>query len=1088
MLGFVLLRLRGRLPLAAAVLCTVLTATTVLTTLVAFDRTVAGAGVRRDLADGGRASVLLSADHGLDGRAADDAGAARFGADLFDGLPVTVQTLARSLAYGLPAATAATGATGTPAPAASAQPATAAREVDLTVLAALDRDRLRLTAGRWPAAPGADGAVQVAVPGGALSRLGLNPGALPAQLVLSDRYGGAPLTVRVTGVYRALDRDAPYWRLDPLGGREIRVQGFTTYGPMLVDDGVFTSGRLPQGSRGLLLTADFAGADRARIARVGERAARLSELLAQDSPGFQSQTELPVLLAELRSATLVTESSLLIGALQLAVLAGAALLLVVRLVAGRQAPEDALLAARGATRGRLAAWTAVEALLLALPAALLAPLLTGPLLRLLTGRGPLAGLPLDGADTAVRRPAAALCALACVLLAVLPALGRRDRARVVSRRQAVVGAVARSGADLTLLVLAVVAYRQLDARTGGLSVAADGTLGIDPVLVAAPTLALCAGTLLVLRLLPFAARLGARLAARGRGLGVALGGWQLARRPGRANGPVLLLVLAVATGVLAIGQHSAWRDSQRDQADFATAGGLRITGSALPALGQGGRYAALPGGGRLLPVARIDQSLPGGRQGRVLLTDTARAAAGLRVRPDLFDGRPVGELLGPLAAPQPPGVPLPGHPARIDLTLSVRTADRPDPDPAPLQAPDLWLQLRDGFGAAHRVLVPQLPARGELTVPVGLDAFTAAPLGSAAAPLTLTGFGLAYPSGWSESASELTVRQVAVADRADGPAVPVAVPAGAWRGQAEPGVPVRVESGPEGLVTVRYRPDEEQHEGARAVALAPGGTAPAAEVPGVATGEYLTAVGAAVGDLVKVQVGSVGVPVRVTGRVEALPVYGTTGLLLDLAGTERWLAERGLDAPAVSEWWLPAAGPGDGVPAAAAAELRAGPTAQRLDLLGEDAAARLGDPLSAAPQSALAALAVAAAVLAAIGFAAVSAAAAAERAGEAAVLLALGAPRRLLRRSAAAEQVVLVGLGTGVGLLLGAVLVHLVVPLVVLTPAARPPVPGVLVGLPPGQVLVLAAASAALPLLSSFLLGGSRRTAPAARLRSAEGA
>ncbi|MFC8722191.1 ABC transporter permease, partial [Kitasatospora sp. NPDC057198] len=417
MLGFVLLRLRGRLPLAAAVLFTVLTATTVLTVLVAFDRTVAEAGVRRDLDGAGRAAVLLGADHGLEARGADDAAVAALGADLFDGLPVSVRSLARSRAYGLPAA--GPSGTGQSGP---------AHEVDLTVLAALDRDRVRLTAGQWPAAgdgtagdgtagdgTAGDGTVvRVAVPESTLSRLGLTGSALPARVVLSDRYNGPPLTVEVTGVYRAEDRDAPYWRLDPLGGREVQVRGFTTYGPMLVDDRAFTSGLLPQGGRSTLLSADFAGAGRSRIDRVGERADRLAELVRRDSPGLQSQTELPALLAELRAATLVTESGLLIGALQLVVLAGAALLLVVRLVAGRQAREDALLAARGATRGRLAAWTALESLLLALPAALLAPLLTGPLLRLLTGYGPLAGLPLGHAGTAVRWPAAALCALLCV--------------------------------------------------------------------------------------------------------------------------------------------------------------------------------------------------------------------------------------------------------------------------------------------------------------------------------------------------------------------------------------------------------------------------------------------------------------------------------------------------------------------------------------------------------------------------------------------------------------------------------------------------------------------------------------------------
>ncbi|MFF0393504.1 FtsX-like permease family protein [Kitasatospora sp. NPDC004615] len=1071
MLGFVLRRLRGRLPLAAAVLFTVLITTTVLTTLVAFNRTAAEAGLRRNLDGGSRAVLQLGADHAADTRAADDAKAAALGTQLFDGLPVTTQSLALSRAYGLPALSSAAG-----------------REVDLTVLAALDRSRLKLTAGQWPAA---GGTVQTVVPRSALLRLGLTENALPAKVTLADRYGGSPLTVEVTGVYQVADRDAPYWRLDPLGGREIQVKGFTTYGPLMVDDGVFTSGVLTQGSRNLQLTADFSTAAPERIDRIRSRADKLNDLVKQHSPGLQARTELPALLGELHSATLVARSSLLIGALQLAVLAGAALLLVVHLVADRQSRENALLTSRGATRRRLAAWTAVEALLLALPAAVLAPLLTGPLLRLLTSYGPLTGMPLEHTDSAVRWPVAALCALACVVLVALPPVLRRDADRVVSRRQAVVSTVARSGADLTLLALAVITYQQLAARTGGLSVDAAGQLGIDPVLVAAPTLALCAGTLLVLRVLPFAARLGARLAARGRGLGAALGGWQLARRPGRANGPVLLLVLAVATGVLALGQHAAWRDSQRDQADFASAGGLRIQGSALPAFGQGGRYSALPGGDRLLPVAEFDQWLPGDKRGRVLLTDTARAATELHVRPDLFGGRPATELFAPLAEPQPAGLKLPGKPARIDLTMAVHVADRPTGIYPPgwaqpeVTAPDLWLHLRDAFGAQYRVLVPQLPAQGEKSFSVDLDALTAAPLGSAAAPLSLTGFELTYGTNSKDSASEVTIRRLAVSDTATGPATPVPTPPGTWSGTGTP-VTVTGDGAEDRLVTVAYTPvrGEGVNESKRALVLAPGATPSGPEVKALATRTYLTDSGAKVGDLIKVQLGSTSMPVRITGQVEALPVYGDTGLLLDLAGTHRWLTDHGAEVPPVSEWWLPATGPGDRTPAEAAAALRAGPTAQQLTLREEDAAARSGDPLSAAPQSALAALALAAAVLATIGFVAAAAASASERAGESAVLMALGTPPRLLRRTAAAEQVVLVGIGTGVGLLLGAALAHLVVPLVVLTPAARPPMPEVLVGLPLGQVLALAAGTAALPLLSAFLVGSRRDMA--ARLRFVE--
>ncbi|MGP3683847.1 FtsX-like permease family protein [Streptomyces sp. IBSNAI002] len=1101
MLGFVVRRLRGRLPLAAAVLLTVLITTTVLTALFAFTRGVGEAGLRQALQGPGRdrATVLVTAEHPVTARAQDDAAVRSFAERLFGRLPVGVESLARSRPYGLPGA------------------AAPGRQADLTLLASLDRGRVDLLAGQWPQAADGASAPSVAVPRAALVRLGLAEAALPAEVALADRYGGAPLTVRVTGVYRAADPEDPYWRLDPLGGRALQVGGFTTYGPLLVDDTAFTAGGIPQNSRASLLSPDFSTVGPAEARALRERAAVPAggppgAAAAEAPAGFQVRTELPQLLGELESGQLVARSSLLVGALQLAVLAAAALLLVSQLLTDRQEPERVLLTARGASRGRLGALGAAGSLLLALPAAVLAPLLTPPLLGFLSGFGPLSRVPLNTSGSWLLWPVAAACALGCVALTALPAALRGAGAAALrrsGRRQALVAGAARSGADLALVALAVLAYQQL-ARYSGAGhepqAPSSGGLGVDPVLVAAPTLALCAGTLLVLRVLPFAARLGGRLAARGRGLGPALVGWQLARRPRRATGPVLLLVLAVSSGVLALGQHTAWTASQRDQAAFATAGGLRISGSEIAPLGRGGRYAALPGGERVIPVVRAVQELPGGRPAQVLALDAAGVAERVPLRADLRDGRSMRELFTPLAAAGPAGgaIELPGHPRRLDLDVTART-------PRAGGRPGLGLLLRDRFGTTYRSPMLQLPDTGEATLSVDLDALAGAPLGSAAAPLSLAGLVLSYGleagpgrglegpgTGGPELPGELTVRRLAVASAPGGAAVPVPLPATppAWTlkppalSGAAPAaelLPAQGAPGGAALLRVRYRGGPDTAGGVQ-LGMLPG-PAPAAEVPGIATRGYLSAVGAAVGDLVPVPLGGATVPVRITAAVGSLPVAGDTALAVDLATAGRLLAaDTARELPPPDEWWLPAASSGDAAPAAAAAELRAGAGTQRAELREEVAGALLEDPLSAGPQSALAALAVACAVLAAIGFGASAAAAGRERAREFAVLTALGAPRRGLGRTAAAENGVLVGLGTAVGLGLGAAIVHLVVPLVVLTPAARRPVPEVLVDLPTVQTLLMAAAIAAVPLLSAVIGGRRDRTARGAahRLRLLE--
>ncbi|MFD6182809.1 FtsX-like permease family protein [Streptomyces goshikiensis] len=1099
MIGFVMRRLRGRWPLAAAVLLTALITTTVLTALLAFTRTVGEAGLRQALQGPGRArsAVVITGDHPQSARAKDDEAVRTFAGALFGDRRVGVESLARSRSYGLP---------GEHAP---------GKDADLTVLAALDPERVRLVAGRLPQpVAGAGGRVQLAVPQTTLARLGLAAGALPAEVRLDDRFGGPPLTVLVTGVYRAAEPDAPYWRLDPLGGREIQVGMFTTYGPLLVDDSVFTAGGLLQNGRSSLLTPDLDGVRPAEAAAMRERAAGLQAGL-QTSSELQSQTELPEFLAALDSGQVVARSSLLVGALQLAVLASAALLLVAHLLTERQEFERVLLTARGASRRRLGALTATESVLLALPAAVLAPLLTPPLLGLLGRVGPLARVPLgDTSGTWLLWPVAAGCALVCVLLTTLPSVLRGATAgalRLTGRRQALVGSAARSGADLALVALAFLAYRQLVRYSGegGVPAGGAGSLGVDPVLVAAPTLALCAGTLLVLRLLPFAARLGGRIAARGRGLGPALTGWQLARRPGRATGPVLLLVLAVSSGVLALGQHTAWSASQRDQADFATAGGLRISESELAPLGRGGRYAALPGGERVLPVIRSRQDLPGGKAGQLLALDAAAVAERVSLREDLRDGRSMKRLFSPLTAdtagPAGPtsstgstgstsptgaaGIPLPGTPRRIDLDVTVqRTGDG--------SGPRLGLLLRDRFGLTYQVPMVRLPDSGDVTAAFNVGALVDAPIGSAAPPLSIAGVLVSHNTA-SGNAGQLAVRGISVAETGSGPAAPLRVTAPAWTLSA----PARSGNGavsPNGVLL----PDDPNASGGAPpllrlgynggagseVAVTTGG-AGAADVPGIATHAYLDALDAKVGDVVPVTLAGTPVPVRITAAVGSLPTAGDTAVAVDAAAAGRLLAARGgLELPPPDEWWLPAASAHDRAPAEAAAELRAGARTQRVELREEVAAGLLDDPLSAGPQAALAALALACAVLAAIGFAASAAAAARERGREFAILLALGAPRRDLARTAAAESGVLVGLGAGVGLALGAAIVHLVVPLVVLTPAARRPVPEVLVDLPAGETLLLTAAIAAVPLLSAVLGSTRNRNVmnTAARLRHVE--
>ncbi|MFE0905829.1 hypothetical protein ACFW3Y_21585 [Streptomyces rochei] len=406
--GFVLLRARAHRLLLAAALLTVLLTTTVLATLTAFAGAVGDAALRHALTDpraAAEAALVVKADVPAGRRSEADAAVRAGAARTFDGLPHTVRTLTRSGPYALPpAGDARAGLSGDP---------------DLTHFAALDPTQVRVERGRMPRDPAGGDAVETALPVTAAERLGVRPG---DRLTLTDRLDGPAVRVVITGLYRPVDAGAPYWRLDDLEGRGVERGGFTTYGPLLAPPGVLRGGRVSPGPSGWLATADYASLTAGRTDALRE-AAREGTTWLRGRPVLSGTTEagtgLPGVLDRLDRSLVVSRSTVLVIAVQLVLLAGGTLLLVARLLSVERAGELRLLRARGASRSRLAAVSALEALLLAGPALACAPLLAGPLIRLLAGQGPLARVGLRWEPAAQGGGAvwlvAALATLGCTL-------------------------------------------------------------------------------------------------------------------------------------------------------------------------------------------------------------------------------------------------------------------------------------------------------------------------------------------------------------------------------------------------------------------------------------------------------------------------------------------------------------------------------------------------------------------------------------------------------------------------------------------------------------------------------------------------
>ncbi|MFJ9809977.1 FtsX-like permease family protein [Streptomyces sp. NPDC101158] len=1096
MTGFVLLRVRAHRLLLTAALLAVLLTTSVLATLAAFSGSIGDAALQSTLR--GRsapaAALVVTGQIPPDKRASADA-AVREGAALtFDGLPTDLRKLERSGPYALPRAL--------------QPPAARAGDPDLTHFAALDRSRLALVSGSWPKATGPRDTIESALPEEAAKRLKVAPGTV---LDLTDRLGGKSLRTRITGLYRPTDTSDLYWQLDPAGGRGVKTVVFTTYGPLLADPGVLTGGRVTTGETRWLAGADYTGVTTDRMDALGAAATKGPKTLVTDTARFgttvTASTSLPTVLEQTGRALLVSRSTLSIVAVQLVLLAAYALLLVARLLSTERSGETELLRARGASRRRIAGLATAEALLLALPAAVAAPLLAGPLTRLFADRSALDALgSLDATPPAAVWLVAAAVALCCAAAVVAPALAAGDGTAVSLRkgRAAALPAPVRAGADIGLLLIAGVAYWQLDRQTGegGGALAGDrsGDLGVDPLLVAAPALALLAGTVLTLRLLPPAAKLAERRAAGGRGLPAALAGWQFSRRPLRGAGPVLLLVLAVALGMLAIGQSDSWNRSQRDQADFRTGTSVRVLGAGPGEAAQTERLAAVPGVRAAAPVHRSTTDIAG-KNATVLAVDTRHAAEGLRFRSDLADGSPAARLgaVMPKAGPRP-GIALPAG------TRALRVELR-DTAPAGTAAGRITAVLEDAYGVPYRRLLGSLPADGRVH-PLTVNLPELGDVGG----FGLTGLEVRGQNEAERAGQHLLTAERLVAVLTGGAEQPLdaraALPAWAGEYTAEKtggeitSAPLRGTPTAAAPLAVSFFVAADEAgwgtDGYTLTLSAPR-PAPPKSVPALATDAFLAATKARQGDRVDVTFSGSTLNVTIAGVVHELPTTGPGAravsatadaatpdsggaVLVDLSTANRALSATPTATLVPTEWWLTTA---PGKAAEVAATLRARPDADpTLVLVRDEAAAELlGDPLGAGPNSALMAVAAAAAALAAVGFAVGSAGSLRERSREFGVLRALGAPRRQLARLVAAEQGLLIGIGLAVGVALGTVLTRAVVPLIVLTGQAERPVPAVLVELPVGHVALLLVAVAALPLVVVGTIA-LRRTDPAVTLRT----
>ena len=389
-------------------------------------------------------------------------------------------------------------------------------------------------------------------------------------------------------------------------------------------------------------------------------------------------TRLASILAAVDRSVLVAQSGILLLLVQFGVLAGYAVVLVAALLMDRRRSETALLRARGAGFGHLVRMATGEGLLIVVPAVLAAPWIATLLVAAVGLNPALAGIGLTAPlPTAATFGVAAIVGLLALLALVLPTLSTGVSiagVRVAVGRQVGRTLPQRLGLDLALVLLAVVALFQLRLYGAPITRNARGTLGVDPLLVAAPAIGLLAGAVIAVRIVPRIAELAERLLSRGRGLVPSMGGRQVARRPLRYTRAALLLVLAAALGTFASAHAATWTRSQADQAAFASGADVRLTPgpqAEVPDWALGETLRSLPGVTAATPVVEVSVSLGSAlRDGLVLGIDGPAMAEVVR-QPDSANAEATRALLRSLANGRPatPGLALADGTSRLSVVI-----------------------------------------------------------------------------------------------------------------------------------------------------------------------------------------------------------------------------------------------------------------------------------------------------------------------------------------------------------------------------------------------------------------------------------
>lgn len=1000
------------------------------------------------------------------------------------------------------------------------------RPIALGYLATDDRleSLVTLADGAWPQAR-ATGPLEVLVPPRLMWDLDASIGDVVELAPVATR--SAVREVRIVGTYVALEPGGDAWRYDDYRGEGYRPRVAVPFtGGMITTDGygpffthVDNMGSFPLESVTTEHVPDFSRTTTEQLRAVitstesGERTAQ--RVIGDRASDVRVVTIVDQTLGGVVGSLAITRSSVLVTGLLLLVLAVAALSQTARLMSERRHAEQHLMIARGGSVRQMVWLAFLEALGLAvITTAAAAPLARLAYLQVASVPAMQdAGMNRDPGLPVSTWVVTGVVGVALLLVLVAPLMRRTGSfvdAEQAKSRPGRRAAFQRSGLDIAVVAIAALAYWQLrNYRSPVLST--GGVASVDPLLAAGPALALLAGALVAVRLIPAASRLMEGLASRGRRAVMPLASWEVGRRAARAVSAVLLLTLAISIGAFSLSFLTTWQVSQQDQARFQHPPDVIVTGVEGPWLTQWNRVSNAELEAVASPVysqgIEIDSRPENPRRNQLqdrfrgipvwfVATDNVGLKVYGRDRLHEAGGSRVPSTLSNAESEEVNPIELPGEPEGLRATVSASVSNP---------------ELTDGYftvravlrDASHNYLtvdMGQIPMDGEEYVLTGRIG-DRSQLALMDLPLSLVGLQTTFGSTGDAVLSPTQGGTLAFTVRANVSELQVIRPIQAFPVK---GVPDFAESTPvelprnvgwftsgagltpqppdnptEGVYSIQATttPTAMRLGGARLVTTA---SPVIGQVPIVASGGALDAQGAEVGDPVRLSVNNTLLNGYFAQRLPRLPgaTLRSSAVAAHLEDIQIALIQQGGTTVEADEWWITVpeenvAAYVDSLPEGLHATTRAG-LAQEFTL----------DPLRIGIQAALWLVAGAAAILAATGFAVHAVVTVRAREVEFAQLRAVGIQRGQLLRVIMAESVLLSILGVVFGLSLGIALAYLVAPLVSVGADGRAPIPAVNVIVPWNTVSLLAlevvlVVSVTMVIVASML----RRINPAQMLR-----